>query len=109
MSQSAESESSQLSEKALNKVVVDVQPLNTELHIERSTRWDARKFQIAKRAIKSVTAEELNNVLRRFYGELKNIKGELFTSSALTGIRAAIQRYIANPPFKGYINIIVDK
>ena len=108
MSQTSDS---QLSEGGLNKIVDDVQPQSTE----RSTKWGVKKLEVwlSKRAIMcdfhSVPAEELNMVLRRFYGELKSVNGDLFTSSALTGIRAAIHRYITGPPFNRSINIIQDK
>ena len=106
MSQTSDS---QLSEGGLNKIVDDVQPQSTE----RSTKWGVKKLEawLAKWAIMcdfhSVTAEELNTVLRRFYGELKSVKGDLFTSSALTGIRAAIHRYITGPPFNRSINMVM--
>ena len=105
---------SQLSECGRDNIVDDVQPQSTE----RFTKWGVKILEawLANRAIMcdfhSVSAEKLNTVLRwlyHVYGKLKKCQGDLFTSSALAGIRAAIHRYITSPPFNRSIDIIQDK
>ena len=99
---------SELDEEQLDHIVTSVQPKNTE----RSTKWGVRKFEqwLAKRAIicdfASVESTELAGLLRRFYGELKSCKHDLYSASALTGIRAALQRTFSGPPYNRNINII---
>ena len=68
---------------------------------------------MAKRAIKldflSVAPTELNSVLRRFYGEVKSIKGKPLTPSALTGFRAATHRHVISPEINRSFNIMTDR
>ena len=108
---SSHSQSSQLSDNALDAIVNGVRPKNTE----RSTKWGMSKFieWCDKRTItcdlNTVLPDEFANVLRRFYAELKTIKRELYSPSALTGIRSAIQRAISSPPYNRNFNIIADR
>lgn len=51
---------------------------------------------------------ELNEILRRFYAEVKTSKKTDLTASALTCIRAAIHRSITGQPISRPINILKD-
>lgn len=92
--ESASSQESNLDEKDLDRLVLDSKPENTR----KSTKWGFSKFKswMEKRNIlvnfKTVEADELNNVLRKFYAEVKSAKNEMLTPSSMTGIRAAINR-----------------
>lgn len=107
----AQSQSSDLSEGQLDALVTESKPATTQ----RCTDWGLRKFSkwSEKRNIKTdfatVSPDELNNTLRKFYAELKSDKGMALTPSALTGIRAALFRALISPPYSRNFNIIVDK
>ena len=44
--------------------------------------------------LKTVSAMDLSEILRKFFDEVKTEKGQALTPSALTGIRAAIHRHL---------------
>jgi hypothetical protein len=52
---------------------------------------------------------ELADTLRQFYASVRNVGGQPYTCSALTGIRAALQRYLTNPPHNREINLVTDE
>ena len=88
------SQSSELDEDNLNEMDKLAQPLNTS----RNTKWAMTRFQswVRKRQIeidlKTVSAEELAPILRKFYGEVKQTGGKTLSPSSLVGIRSGIQR-----------------
>ena len=51
----------------------------------------------AKRTIsfdwKTVSSKELNDILRKFYAEVKTKQGRTLSPNALTGIRAAVHHH----------------
>ena len=47
---------------------------------------------------KTVSLKELNDILRKFDAEVKTKQGRTLSPSALTGIRAAVHRFITSPP-----------
>ncbi|CAH3032507.1 unnamed protein product, partial [Porites lobata] len=51
---------------------------------------------------------ELNELLRKFYAEVKSEKGQPLTPSTLTGIRAAIHRQLTSAPISRSMNIMQD-
>ena len=63
---------------------------------KRATSWGIKKFEkwFDKRKLKVdfnfVTLVELNEILRKFYAEVKSEKGQPLTPSTLTCIRADI-------------------
>ena len=67
------SQNSDMTEDQLDKMVNDTRPKSTQ----RSTDWGIRKFQVwcEKRSrsvdIKTVSATELNEHLRKFYAEVR--------------------------------------
>ena len=83
------SQDSNLSEGEMNGMVEESKAQSTK----RATSWGMNKFKkwLDKRAIvidlKTVGEEQFNEVLRKFYAEVKNEKKGLLTPSALTGIR----------------------
>ena len=53
--------------------------------------------------------EELCQVLRQFYAEVRQKNGNKYSRSGLTNIRASLQRHLTSPPFNRNINIIRDR
>lgn len=105
------SQNSDLDEQELDKLVIDSKPENTK----RSTAWGYSKFArwMEKRDIhvdlKAITAERLNEILRKFYAEVTTDKNQMLTPSSLVGIRAAISRTIISPPYSRSMNIVGDR
>ena len=58
--------------------------------------------------LKTVSPTDLSEILRKFFAEVKTEKGQALTSSALTGIRAAIHRHVTYAPLSRNINILQD-
>ena len=58
--------------------------------------------------MKTIAPKDLNDILRKFYAEVKTEKGQPLTPSALTGIRAAIHRHITSAPLSRNVNILQD-
>ena len=58
--------------------------------------------------LKTVSATDLSEILRKFFAEVKTEKGQALTPSALTGIRAAIHRHLTCAPLSRNINILQD-
>ena len=52
--------------------------------------------------------KELNEILRRFYAEIKTEKGQPLTASALPGIRAVIHRHMTSAPLSRNVNILQE-
>ena len=49
------------------------------------------------------------DILRQFYAEVRNRKGEPYGKSALINLRASIQRHISSPPYNRTLNIMKDR
>ena len=49
------------------------------------------------------------DILRQFYAEVRNRKGETYGKSALINLRASIQRHISSPPYNRTMNIMKDR
>ena len=49
------------------------------------------------------------DILRQFYAEVRNHKGEPYGKSALINLRASIQRHISSPPYYCTVNIMKDR
>ena len=87
----------------------------TSNNTHRSTSWGLKKFTdwCFKRTrtvdLHTITAENVNIELRKFYADVKGQNNKTLTPSALTGIRAAIQRSLINPPYSRPLNIIGDR
>ena len=85
------SQSSDLSKDELDKIEDKAKAPSTK----RTTAWGVKKFEAwcKKRQINvslaDVSPPELNDILRKFYAEVKSEKGKPLTASALNGIRAA--------------------
>ena len=58
--------------------------------------------------LKTVSATDLSEILRKFFAKVKTEKGQALTPSALTGIRAAIHRHLTCAPLSRNINILQD-
>ncbi len=57
----------------------------------------------------TITAEELNVVLRKYYAEVKPEKGDKsLTLRSLRGLRSGVHRYIISPPFNRSMIIIKE-
>ena len=106
------SQSSSLEENDLQEMEEKSRPVTTM----RATRNGVKKFEdwLAKRNrvvdYHTVSAEELNDNLRKFYAEVKHAKqGSSLSPSSMVGYRAAIQRYMQGAPFSRNFNIVTDK
>ena len=92
--------------EGLDKLEAKGQAENTK----RATSWGIKKFEkwCDKRKLKvdfnCVTPVELNELLRKFYAEVKSEKGQPLTPSTLTGIRAAIHRQLTSAPTSRSMN-----
>lgn len=53
-----------------------------------------------------LSVTELDDLLRRFYAELRTADGKLYSRSTFSGIRSAINRHIRAPPFNRTISIL---
>ena len=97
-------------QKQLNNMEENAKADNTK----RATKWGLNRFEEwqAKRRIsfdwKTVSSTELNDILRKFYAEVKTKQGRTLSPSALTRIRAAVDRFIPSPPNNRAINILKD-
>ena len=104
------SQNSDLGLEDLDKLEAKGQAENTK----RATSWGIKKFEkwCDKRKLKvdfnCVTPVELNELLRKFYAEVKSEKGQPLTPSTLTGIRAAIHRQLTSAPISRSMNIMQD-
>ena len=104
------SQNSDLGLEYLDKLEAKGQAVNTK----RATSWGIKKFEkwCDKRKLKvdfnCVTPVELNELLRKFYAEVKSDKGQPLTPSTITGIRAAIHRQLTSAPISRSMNIIQD-
>ena len=104
------SQNSDLGLEDLDKLEAKGQAENTK----RATSWGIKKFEkwCDKRKLKvdfnCVTPVELNELLRKFYAEVKSEKGQPLTPSTLTGIRAAIHRKLTSAPISRSMNIMQD-
>ena len=71
----------------------------------RATKHGVKKFDdwAAKRKIEvffhAITAAELAAILRKFYAEVKQLNGKMLSPSSMTGIRAALNRFVNGSPF----------
>ena len=103
------SQSSQLGEDEMEQLEASSKPENTN----RATKSGMRKFQgwLDRRNkvcdFASISAEELNSLLRQFYAEVKHAKpGQSLTPSSMTGFRAAIHRTLTSAPYLRPFNIL---
>ena len=96
------SQNSDLGLEDLDKLEAKGQAENTK----RATSWGIKKFEkwCDKRKLKvdfnCVTPIELNELLRKFYAEVKSEKGQPLTPSTLTGIIINIRGQIENRPLQ---------
>ena len=106
--------SSDLDEDSMRELENQARPINTS----RATIYGVNKFQNwLKRRGKtcdfySVSANDLNDLLRKFYAEVKPTdsgKQGSLSPSTLTCLRAAIHRFIRSPPYSRPFNIINDR
>ncbi len=103
--------SQEMNDDELDAMVERSKPGNTK----KSTRWGWTKLKkwMHKRNLSdvdmgSVSEIRLNEILRKFYAEVKSEKKGALTPSALTGIRAAIHRSLIAAPYNRSVNIITD-
>ena len=105
------SQDSALGEEDLQNLEKASRPASTSA----ATKSSMTKFKdwLVKRGkmcnFHTVTEESLSELLRSFYAEVKNYKtGHALSPSTLTGIRAAIHRYITAAPYLRRFNIVKD-
>ena len=104
------SSDSDMSQTALDNLEKSVQPQATK----QATDYGVKKFKewLKKRNrqcdFHSIGKDELNEILRKFYAEVRGNKQQQLSPSTMTSLRAAIHRYISSPPFSRPINILKD-
>ena len=70
-----------------------------------NTNWGVKIFQDWLREndinleFPSMSPSDLDELLARFYVEVRKVDGSFYSKPSYTCLRAAIQRYIQNPPF----------
>ncbi|XP_069459944.1 uncharacterized protein [Ambystoma mexicanum] len=85
-----------------------------ELRTRLQTKWAVDLFKgwlkESKRdvAFENLSGENLCQLLRTFYAEVRNSKGEEYHIQSLVCVRAGINRYLNSPPFSRGINIMHD-
>ena len=105
---SGSSQNSDLGQEQLNNMEESAKADNTK----RATKWGLNRFEEWKAKItiffywKTVSLKELNDILRKFYAEVKTKQGRTLSPSALTGIRASVHRFITSPPSNRAIDIL---
>ena len=110
-SSSQASTSSDLDQDQLDALEVSTQCKGTQ----QVTKWGMKVFNewCSKRnisvAFENVSPEELSEVLRKYYAEVKGREDKTFTPSAMVGLRAALHRHITTPPISRTMNIVHDK
>ena len=99
------SQTSELDEDELNNLEAGSMPASTK----RATEYGVRKFTdwIQKRGkicdLASIEPSDLSVLLRSYYAEVKaNKQGTQLTPSTLTGLRAALHRYLAGAPYHAH-------
>ena len=68
------------------------------------TQWLNKRSRVVD--LKTVPGDVLAGHLRTFYGEVRNRSNGLYSPSAMTGIRAAIHRFLMQPPNSRNFNIL---
>ena len=106
------SQNSELDESDLNKLEETSKPQSTN----NATKSGVKKFTtwLVRRGLEcdwaTVSPDDLNGLLRRFYAEVKHNKVDRsLAPSSYTGLRAAIHRHITSPPYSRNLNVIRDK
>lgn len=85
-----------------------------ELRTKLQTKWAVDLFKgwlkESKRdvAFENLSSDSLCQLLRTFYAEVRNAKGEEYHIQSLVCVRAGINRYLNSPPFSRAINIMHD-
>lgn len=59
-------------------------------------------------AFEEAEKSKLAGYLKRFYGELRDSKGQQYSSSSLLSIRSGLQRHLSRPPHEKNINLIFE-
>ena len=104
------SQKSDLNNEQLDEIEQKTQAKNTK----RATEWEVKKFEkwCKKRKLsvdlKAVSPMDLNEILRKFFAEVKTEKGQALSPCALTGIRAANHHHLTCAPRSRNINILQD-
>ncbi|XP_069040212.1 general transcription factor II-I repeat domain-containing protein 1 [Lepisosteus oculatus] len=71
-------------------------------------KWYQSHFRRPASTIDSMSALELDEVLREFYINAKTSKKDKYTKNSLNAIRKSINRYLRGPPLRRDINILCD-
>ena len=59
--------------------------------------------------LSNITPTQLDSFLAKFYASLQIRKGKEYSKSALTGLRAGINRFFTQPPNNKQFNIMKDR
>ncbi|XP_076879189.1 uncharacterized protein KIAA1958-like [Brachyhypopomus gauderio] len=75
-----------------------------EINTVRQTSWALNVFTAWLKSndiavdFTIINKNDMNQLLRRFYGSVRNVKGELYGISSFVGLRAGLNRYLNEPP-----------
>ncbi|XP_006823554.1 uncharacterized protein LOC102801427 [Saccoglossus kowalevskii] len=93
----------------------EIEGLKDEKNRKNQTGWGIRIMKDWLRStgknpeFEHLSVEDLNNVLRQFYAEMRSQAGEKYGRSSLGAVRAAINRLINSPPYNRNLNIMQDR
>ena len=57
----------------------------------------------------TLPVQDLNDMLRKFYAEMRSQDGKRYGRASLSGIRAAVNRHLNSPQFHRNINVMQDR
>ena len=87
-----------------NTALNDLEKSPNERKTVNNPIWAARCFEgwLAEKEkvvdFKTVTEEEFNILLRQFYGNVRNAKGEQYSISSYLALRSGLNRFLNDPP-----------
>uniref|UniRef100_A0A668AW89 ZMYM2-like/QRICH1 C-terminal domain-containing protein n=1 Tax=Myripristis murdjan TaxID=586833 RepID=A0A668AW89_9TELE len=87
-----------------NEELDQLEKSRNEASTARSTSWAVKCFQdylsnTGQRVdFSTVSREDMNKILREFYGAVRNSQGQHYAIGSYIGLRAGINRYMNDPP-----------
>ena len=99
-----------ISSQEMQEMEMAVKSVNTV----NSTHWGVQKFnQWCERKNKNINLAtvdvgELADIFRRFYAEVRTLKGKPLSPSGMVGLRAALHWHITQAPISRNVNIVTN-
>ena len=85
-----------------------------EVNTVKSTHWAVKIFKdwLEESNIsldfETLPMSDIDSLLARFYVEVRKVDGQYYSKISLNGLRAALQRYLQNPPWNVTYSILKD-